>query len=399
MLNKIIDNIKYIKLKDIFAIFIFIFVFPISMIYKLYIKCTNKDIWLICEDKEEARDNGYHLFKYIRNNHPEIHAYYAINKKSCDFNKVKKYNNIIQYGSLKHWIFYIVADKNISSQKAGNPNAPLFYFLHIYGIIKNKRIFLQHGITKDNAEWLYYKNTKFRIFVCGAKPEYEYIKKKFGYPEENVKYLGFTRFDELHNINVNKKQILLMPTWRSWLGRETNALNEKENFEDTLYFKTYNSLINNKELIQYLEENDVNLYFYPHRNMQKFINSFTSKSKNIKILTKGDIDIQKLLKESALMITDYSSVYFDFAYMKKPVIYYQFDYDEYRKKQYQEGYFDYEKDGFGPVEYNEKDVVKQIKKYIDCEYNLGEYIYKTETFFELYDAKNCERTFEEIKKI
>ena len=60
-------------------------------------------------------------------------------------------------------------------------------------IIKSKSIFLQHGITLSNAKWLYYKNTKKRLFICGAKPEYEYIKKQFGYPEENLKYLGFAR--------------------------------------------------------------------------------------------------------------------------------------------------------------------------------------------------------------
>lgn len=400
-MKKIFDSLKYLKFRDFVAIFIFIVVFPFSLIYRAILKINKKEIWLICEDKEEARDNGYHLFKYIRKEHPEVNVYYAINKKSCDFDKVKKYDNIIQYGSLKHWIYYLAAAKNISTQKAGNPNAPLFYILQVSGILKNKRIFLQHGITKDDAKWLYYKDTKFRLFICGAKREYEYVKEKFGYPKENLKYLGFTRFDELHNIKTNKKQILLMPTWRNWLARETNILNnEKENFTDTLYFKTYNSLINNEQLINYLEEKNIIMYFYPHRNMQKFADCFSTKSNSIKILIKNDIDIQKLLKESSLMITDYSSVYFDFAYMKKPLIYYQFDYEEYRTKQYQEGYFNYEKDGFGPISKNELEVIENIKVYIENNYNIEKkYLSRINDFFELNDKENCKRTFEEIKKV
>ena len=41
------------------------------------------------------------------------------------------------------------------------------------------------------------------------------------------------------------------------------------------------------------------------------------------------------------MITDYSSVFFDFSYMRKPVIFYQFDEKKFRKAQYAEGYFSY----------------------------------------------------------
>lgn len=400
-MKKILKNLKYLKLKDLLAIFIFIFTFPIALMYKLILKIRKKEIWLICEDKEEARDNGYHLFKYIREKYPEINVYYAIDKKSCDYTKVKKYGNIIQYESLKHWIYYLTASKNISTQKCGNPNAPLFYFLQVYGILKNNRIFLQHGITKDNAKWLYYNETKFRLFICGAKPEYEYIKEKFGYPNENLKYLGFPRFDELHNIKINKKQILLMPTWRNWLSRETNFIDtNKEKFEDTLYFKTYNSLINNNELIEFLKEKDITLCFYPHRNMQKFIKLFNTTSNNIKILDKNDIDIQTLLKESALMITDYSSVYFDFAYMKKPLIYYHFDYEEYRQKQLQVGYFDYNNDGFGSIINNEQDLIKKIKEYVENDYKIeNEYLIKINNFFELNDKENCKRNFEVIKSI
>src|SRR6185312_9720221 len=38
-----------------------------------------------------------------------------------------------------------------------------------------------------------------------------------------------------------------------------------------------------------------------------------------------EVDVQHLMKESAAMITDYSSVAFDFAFLDRPVVYYQFD--------------------------------------------------------------------------
>lgn len=400
MFEKIKSSWKYVKIKDILSIFIFIFALPFALFFRLINKIKKRKLWLICESPNTARDNGYHLYKYIKENHSECYCFYAIDKNSDDYKKIEKYGNIIQYYSFKHWIYYLAADINISSQKAGNPNAPLFYILQVYGIWKNKRVFLQHGITKDDAKWLYYDSTKFSLFICGAEKEYEYIMEKFGYPEKNVVYTGLARFDNLDVGKNNSKQILLMPTWREWLGTETNSLNKQEDFIETLYYKTYQSLINNTRLIEYLKKENIIMYFYPHLNMQKFIDKFSTKSENIKLVLNNDTDIQELLVESSLMITDYSSVYMDFSYMRKPVIYYQFDKEEYREKQYQEGYFQYERDGFGEVISNEEDLVNKVIYYIENNYKIEEnYLDRINKFFRYNDKKNCERNYIEILKL
>ena len=99
------------------------------------------------------------------------------------------------------------------------------------------------------------------------------------------------------------------------------------------------------------------------------------------------------------MITDYSSVFFDFAYMEKPVIYYQFDYDMYRKNHYCEGYFNYKKDGFGKVLNNEKDVINEINNYINNNYKLDKkQLNKINNFFTYKDNNNCKRIYDEIVK-
>ena len=93
--NKIINIMQRVKLRDFFAILLFVFLFPISMIYKIYLKIKKKPMWLICESKDTAGDNGYHLFKYIKEKHPEINCYYAIDKKCKDYEKIKQYDNVI----------------------------------------------------------------------------------------------------------------------------------------------------------------------------------------------------------------------------------------------------------------------------------------------------------------
>ena len=394
-MKKIKDSLKYIKLEDILAFFIFILMVIPALLFKLYNKIRGRKLLLVTEDGHTARDNGYHFYKYVKTKHPEDYCFYVIDKKAEGYDKVKEFGNIIQYRSLKHWLYYLAASYNISNHKEGNPDAPLFYVIHVLLGLYNNRVFLQHGITKDDAEWLYYKNCKFKYFICGAKREYEFIDEKFGYPKGNVIYTGFARFDNLYNNNVNKKQILIMPTWRNWLVRITNSLGEKSVFEETDFYKNWNGFLNDKKFVEYIEKNDLKVLFYPHIQMQKFIDKFSIKSKNIEILT-PKTDIQTVLKESALMITDYSSVYMDFAYMEKPVLYFQFDYKEYREKQYQDGYYDYEKDGFGPVC---KTVDNLVKSFIDINDNglNKKYKKRMDDFFELKDQNNCERIYEYLK--
>lgn len=392
-MKKILKKIRYIKPSDIFAPFIFLIMLVPSFIFRIYNKITNKKIWLICEDGRTARDNGFYFYKYMREKHSTEPCYYVIDKKSTDFTKVKKYKNLIQFGSLKHWLYYLSAKYNISIHKHGNPCQSFFYIIHVLLGLYNNRVFLQHGITKDDSPWLYYKNTKFRYFICGAKDEYEYIKEKFGYPSENLIYTGFARFDSLHECSVDKKMILVMPTWRNWMGGNYYS---DEDFIKSDYYLKWNSFLNNEELNDFLEKNDFRIVFYPHQHVQKYIKFFISNSKRVTIADISKTDIQTALKNSKLLITDYSSVFMDFAYMEKLSIFYQFDYEKYRKFQLQEGYFKYE-NGFGPVYKTESSLIKGIES--SLEKNIDEkYLKRMRKFFEIRDKNNCERIYNALKK-
>lgn len=374
--------------------------FVCSSIMKLDKK--NKDIWLISERKDEAEDNGYHLYKYIREKHPEKKVFYLVNKRSSAFSKLEKYKTIIQYNSLKHYIYYFLSDKHISAfQFFGVPETPFLWKFEELGLIKKKKIFLQHGITQSMLPFLKYDKTKYRLFICGAKTEYEYIKKYYGYPDDNLKYLGFCRFDNLHNHN-EKNQILIMPTWRQWLGM-TNDDNDKDiddkKFYESEYYQKYNSLINNKKLEKILIDNKFELIFYPHPEMQRFIGLFNCSCKNILIANRKESNLQELLKESKVIITDYSSIAFDCAYMRKSLIYYQFDYDRYYDEHFKKGYFDASEDGFGPVIKKEDDLIILLEKYMKNTIDRSKYIKRSEEFFPLYDNKNCERNYKAIEFI
>lgn len=391
------EKFERVKIKDVLSIFVFIVAIP----YAIYLKKKRPDMWLICEEYNEARDNGYWLYKYVREVHPEQDCVYAINKKSVDYSRIKNLGEVIQYGGYKHWAYYLAASRNISSQKGGKPNAALCYVLEVYGILKNVRIFLQHGITINDVPWLHYKNTRMSLFVCGAKKEYECIKHTFGYPSNNVQYLGFARFDGLHDYQINKQQILVMPSWREWIATPTSKSIELDNvskFTETEYYQKWNELLNSLEITEMLEEYNMNIVFYPHRNMQQYLQEFSTISDRVIIADWQKYDVQELLKESALLITDYSSISMDFGYMRKPMIYYQFDEAKFRKGQYQEGYFSYREDGFGPVCTKLHEVKEELEGYLsNALANRKEYEKREHDFFTFYDTNNCERNYEAIK--
>lgn len=398
-MNVFLKKLKMISLKDCFHILLFVMaIFPAH-----FLKKKRPKMWLVCEYGKEARDNGYWFYKYMCEKHPEQDVVYAIEKDCRDYKKVAHLGEIVPYGSLKHWIYYLAADVNISSHKGGKPNAAVCYFLEVYGLLKNKRVFLQHGITKDKTDIFIYPNTKFRLFICGAKPEYEFVKDTFGYPEGYVQYTGFARFDNLLKETEQKKQILVAPTWRSWLrsgGSDPYKTGANKHIEESGYYQAWKSFLSSEELHALLSQYGYTLVFYPHRNVQECFRNIAVKSPDIIIADFQKYDLQVLMKESAVMITDYSSSVMDFAYMEKPVLYYQFDFEEFRQKHFSEGYYNYKRDGFGPVCSSEVEMFGAVKECLEKACQMKEeYLQRVENFFLFRDMNNCERIYEEVSKL
>jgi len=390
-------QLKFVKFKDILSVFLFLIALPLSLFYKI----RHKNLWLICERANEARDNGYWFYKYMVENHHDQEVAYAIKFKSFDYEKVKALKGkIIKFGSLKHWIYYLIAKVNISSQKEGKPNAALCHFLEIYGLIKNKRVNLQHGVIHNDLKWLYYDVTKMWLFVSTTRQEFNYCLKTFGYPEKNMALTGLCRYDNLDDDSEYvKNQVLIMPTHRSWLSRPVKKYKEYDdiyNFENTEYYKSWKKFLSSENLVDIVRKKNLDIILFLHPNMQKYTKYFSGLD-GVRVVTSAQYDLQYLLKSSAVMITDYSSVAFDFAYMNKPLLYFQFDYDKFREGHYQEGYFSYEKNGFGPVCYDVEHLTEEFCRIVENEMEIeNKYSNKIKEFFEYRDKENCKRTYEAI---
>lgn len=386
--TKIEKLARYINLSLLTDCLKFIVVLFPALISKFFVR----NLWIISETGDEARDNGYWFFKWIKENKPHQKVIYVINRNSPDYKKASRLGKCVDNHSLQHWFYYILSEKKISTVKGSNPNTLIWYIFEIIFKIPNKRYFLQHGITKDDMRNLYFDQCRYRLFVCGAKPEYEFVREHFGYPNGSVKYLGFCRFDNLNKKVDVKKQILVMPTWREWIDLE----NRVGDFEKTDYYLKWRDFLVDEELSELLKKNDLQLVFFPHKNMERFIRSFEKiKKERITIAKREKYDIQRLLMESMILVTDYSSVFFDFAYMRKPVIFYQFDEDEFREKHYKKGYFDYHDNPLGNSYIDKNKVIDELSALLEGD----NYKDETDAFFALRDSENCKRTYYAIKKM
>ncbi len=245
------------------------------------------------------------------------------------------------------------------------------------------------------------------MFVTSSKDEYESVLNcKYYYGKNIVKLTGLPRYDNLYKMQTNcelKKQILVSFTWRNSLTSEINNLTGKRLynplFKETNYFKNTNELLNNKKLIKALDKYGYKIRFCPHPNVQVQINDF-DKNEYVEFVT-GDISYQKEFCESQMMITDYSSVFFDFAYLKKPIVYMQCDRKEFFDSQiYDEGYFDYKKMGFGIVCENVEKTVDNIIKIMENNCKIEDkYLKRINDFYTFHDNKNCDRVLKEIEKL
>ncbi len=145
------------------------------------------------ERRDEAKDNGYHFFKYMRTEHKDIACYYAIDKSSPHIERLKPLGNIIYFNSLKHYVYSICAKYLIGAFiPVGIADSICLY--KFPSVCKGKKIFLQHGITKEDLPFLHQDKTNIDLFICGAKHEYDFISENFGYKEDGVSYTSFSRY-------------------------------------------------------------------------------------------------------------------------------------------------------------------------------------------------------------
>lgn len=366
------------------------------------------EVWLFMDRIDKADDNGEAFFEYVCKRKPEnVDCYFVIDTSSADHGRLSRMGNVVEALSKEHCVLLLLAEYVFTSQLNGwteNPYGELEeYFRDLYH--RAKVIFLQHGVTKDDqTRWLNRYNQNLHAIVCSALKEKEaFLNYPYLYEEQQIWNVGMPRLDKLYD--NRSRLILFMPTWRNALMEQ--RLDEdkgiyrwylKDGFRQSSYYDFYHKVLNDKLFLQKCRDAGYRIIFMPHPIMQPYIEEYRVADEVITL--PYDTSWRELFAKCSIMVTDYSSVAFDFAYLEKPIIYCQFGRKEFFKSHsYREGYFDYKRMGFGEVVTTKWKFYKTIFDYMENECEEKElYQKRVKAFYTHLDVKCCERIYEKVIK-
>ena len=145
-----------------------------------------------------------------------------------------------------------------------------------------------------------------------------------GYPRNDYLFTSHGKkiLQDILEIDLSEKKILLfMPTYRQ--TQETNKKDGAKSGENFFGFASFKP----EKFNSFLEENGLFFLFKLHPNEEEiFKESFSSNLSNIQLLlgstlAKHETDLYKIVNASDMLITDYSSIYFDYLLLDKPIIF------------------------------------------------------------------------------
>ncbi len=366
-------------------------------------KYKNKNIWITFDRLYKAGDNGEYVFRYISDNVPDVDIYYIMKEECPDYVRLKKkYKNILIHGSEEAKLMVLLADAILSPHMSvftycGFEDEEMRYF---WDLFRAEIVCIQHGLTVQNiAQWQNRLLDNIRLYGCASKYEVSNLERPiYGYNPKRLVLTGLARFDGLKSVKT--KQILISPTWRrnlvnTRIGHNKNLYNHQ--FIHSEYYRRYNGLINDERLLQCARKNGYKILFLLHPVMSSQVDDFKGNDVVQVKAASDDVSYEYVLTHSDVMVTDYSGIQFDFAYMRKPLLYYH---PKNMPSHYTESeYFRYAEMGFGPIIEEHEELVDELIRLMEngCK-NTEMYLERANDFFAFDDYNNCQRIFMETRK-
>ena len=319
-------------------------------------------------------------------------AYYLIKNtsKHLVFIREKYQKNVIYAYSFKHYYYWFKCNKFIATETVPHSielRAANQFITRKMIEKRYQQVFLQHGVMYMVAlnpitRGAFLKgNNEMPIsakIVVSSKLEAEHFISLGGYNIDDLYITGLPFYDRTIK-KENADKIVVMLTARIW---ETNIL--ETNYKESKYYKMLKNIINNIP-----KEYKDKVYVLPHPLL-------LDKFKNMDITIPEILSYDKILEDTALLITDYSSIAYSAFYRGSNVIFCFEELDACMEKF--ESYLMLNEDNiFGDISYDYKDLGELIKKnYLkpQSKKNINRY----KKIVEFHDNKNTDRLIECLKK-
>ncbi len=333
-------------------------------------RLRKNEIWLYYDCAGVEKDNGYYQFchdfgvndgvtRYYVNANGEAENYSLFTSDQRSF--------IVNFKSNKHKALFLASKKIITAYIEEKNIVPFEKNeLAYYCDISHAEIYyLQHGILHAHLPWKYAPG---RIaadkIVVSSEFELKNFSRIYGFRQQDLLPVGMPRFNHINKNIKPQKRILFAPSWRNYLINEDTGngwtTNEKF-FAESDYFKIFNEFLSSERLGKFLEETDVYLDFKIHPIFKPYLHLFNVSDDHICLCNASIND-----EEYSLFITDFSSFVFDFAYLKRPIIYFVPDMPQFKSgmNQYWELDLPFEK-AFGNLFTESETAINEIIRIVE----------------------------------
>ena len=365
------NKIVYLLKNSSMVYKIYSFVFNIFFkILRIFIKTENDVILINSFGGKKYDDSPKVIFEYMKTKekYDKYKIYWAFdNPEKFEIEKAEK----IKTNSLKYFIIALKAKywiTNSSLEKGLKfKNKKTIYINTWHGTPIKKM-----GKDAPNTAFQF-KTSKYDVMYAQSKYDIDVFSNAFELPKDIFALVGLPRNDELFNVNKreieeirkklkipeDKKVILYAPTFREY-NRDKNGCI----IAPPIDLKKWKNKLSENYIVLFRAHYEVNNVLGIKND--DFIYNVTDYS-----------NLNELMKISDILISDYSSIMFDYSILKRPIFSYAYDYKEYKLKRGM--YIDIKTELPNGICEKEDELLERI---VNC--NFEEEKNKTEKFFKKY---------------
>lgn len=357
-----------------------------------------RGVWIVGGNNGKLyTDNNALFHQHLLAAGAGIEAYWIINRNSPDRSKIPLSGSVLLKNSLKSFLYALVADVHIYSHGMGDV-ATVDWGIARRAFKNTLKVLISHGVlgfkkSRHNKEQLDY----FTLHIACSELEKSLKHGNWGIDEDRIAVTGYPRFDVLfrekgRTLKDEGGAILYMPTWRDWLVGWKDGPDRDE------YLRAMRAFLDDRGLRETLEEKRVGLYFAIHPNMLEAAGRHGYAENGPVRTVRPAENLQEYILGCNMLVTDYSSVAWDFLYQNKPVVFYQFDRDRYLEER--GSYLDLREGLFGPTCMEPVSLIRTVETLVSSGFDPGPYRETMremrEKMFRYIDAGNCGRVLQAI---
>lgn len=350
----------------------------------------------------QCSDNPRAIYEYLHTHYPEYKMVWSADRRFLNQFRDKD----IEYIPRLSWKWFLYMAR--AKYWVTNSRMPLWFrksketvYLQTWHGTPLKKlgvdiedVKMPDGNTEEYKKNFVYEASKWDYLISPNHYSSKIFKRAFGF-EGNMIESGYPRNDFLiqnnneetvqrlkqkANIPQDKKVILYAPTWRD------NDFYDKGRYKFNLQLdlEHMRKSLGDEYVVllrlHYLVSENLNL-----SNYEGFVHDFSNYE-----------DIRDLYLLSDILITDYSSVFFDFSILEKPILFYTYDLEEYRDE-LRGFYFDFETRAPGPLLQTTEEIIHHIQHIedVDSAYRTIRKEFKQQ-FSSLEDGNATARVVDEV---